>query len=58
MSSTTSEPSVAELIKQLSEQSSRLARQEGELAKAELGCRARTRLRRRLRRCPNRLPKA
>ena len=36
MSSTTSEPSVAELIKQLSEQSSRLARQEVELAKAEL----------------------
>ncbi len=33
---TTSEPSVAELIKQLSEQSSRLARQEVELAKAEL----------------------
>jgi MFS family permease len=44
MSSTTergpgaaSEPSLAELIKQLSEQSSRLARQEVELAKAELG---------------------
>jgi len=36
MSSTTSEPSVAELIKQLSEQSSRLAHQEVELAKAEL----------------------
>ncbi|HTP18412.1 MAG TPA: phage holin family protein [Solirubrobacteraceae bacterium] len=36
MSSTASEPSVAELIKQLSEQSSRLARQEVELAKAEL----------------------
>jgi tetrahydromethanopterin S-methyltransferase subunit C len=36
MSSTTSEPSVAELVKQLSEQSSRLARQEVELAKAEL----------------------
>jgi hypothetical protein len=36
MSSTTSEPSIAELIKQLSEQSSRLARQEVELAKAEL----------------------
>jgi hypothetical protein len=34
--STTSEPSVAELVKQLSEQSSRLARQEVELAKAEL----------------------
>lgn len=33
---TTSEPSVAELIEQLSEQSSRLARQEVELAKAEL----------------------
>jgi MFS family permease len=43
MSSTTertstgaSEPSLAELIKQLSEQSSRLARQEVELAKAEM----------------------
>ena len=36
MSSTTSETSVAELVKQLSEQSSRLARQEVELAKAEL----------------------
>jgi Putative Actinobacterial Holin-X, holin superfamily III len=36
MSGTTSEPSAAELIKQLSEQSSRLARQEVELAKAEL----------------------
>jgi Putative Actinobacterial Holin-X, holin superfamily III len=36
MSSTTSEPSIAELVKQLSEQSSRLARQEVELAKAEL----------------------
>src|ERR1700729_2440077 len=36
MSSTTSEPSAAELIKQLTEQSSRLARQEVELAKAEL----------------------
>ena len=34
--STTSEPSVAELVRQLSEQSSRLARQEVELAKAEL----------------------
>jgi membrane protein len=31
-----SEPSVAELVKQLSEQTSRLARQEVELAKAEL----------------------
>ena len=36
MSSTASEASIAELIKQLSEQSSRLARQEVELAKAEL----------------------
>jgi len=41
MSSTTergpaSDPSLAELVKQLSEQSSRLARQEVELAKAEL----------------------
>ena len=36
MSSTTSDASIAELIKQLSEQSSRLARQEVELAKAEL----------------------
>ena len=36
MSSTTSEPSIAELVKQLSEQTSRLARQEVELAKAEL----------------------
>lgn len=36
ISGTTSEPSVAELIKQLSETSSRLARQEVELAKAEL----------------------
>jgi len=33
---TTSQASVAELVKQLSEQSSRLARQEVELAKAEL----------------------
>ncbi len=32
----TSQQSVAELVKQLSEQSSRLARQEAELAKAEL----------------------
>src|SRR5437660_2546767 len=31
-----SQPSVAELVKQLSEQTSRLARQEVELAKAEL----------------------
>jgi len=36
MSSTASEASIAELIKQLSEQSSRLASQEVELAKAEL----------------------
>ncbi len=36
MSSTASEASIAELIKQLSEKSSRLARQEVELAKAEL----------------------
>jgi MFS family permease len=36
ISATTSEPSAAELIKQLTEQSSRLARQEVELAKAEL----------------------
>lgn len=35
-SSTASEASVAELVKQLSEQTSRLARQEVELAKAEL----------------------
>jgi membrane protein len=41
MSSTTSEPSVAELVKQLSEQSSRLARQEVELAKAELAVKGR-----------------
>ena len=31
-----SEPSIAELVKQLSEQTTRLARQEVELAKAEL----------------------
>ena len=36
----TAEPSVAELVKQLSEQSTRLARQEVELAKAELGQKA------------------
>jgi hypothetical protein len=36
MSTSQTEPSVAELVKQLSEQSSRLARQEVELAKAEL----------------------
>jgi hypothetical protein len=35
-SNAASEPSLAELIKQLSEQSSRLARQEVELAKAEM----------------------
>jgi uncharacterized membrane protein len=35
-SSTSTDPSIAELVKQLSEQSSRLARQEVELAKAEL----------------------
>ena len=34
--STSADPSVGELVKQLSEQSSRLARQEVELAKAEL----------------------
>ena len=37
----TAEPTVAELVKQLSEQSTRLARQEVELAKAELGQKAR-----------------
>src|SRR5689334_6642548 len=36
MSTSQTEPSVAELVKQLSEQTSRLARQEVELAKAEL----------------------
>jgi MFS family permease len=36
MSTTQSEASVAELVKQLTEQTSRLARQEVELAKAEL----------------------
>jgi hypothetical protein len=36
MSTPQTEPSVAELVKQLSEQTSRLARQEVELAKAEL----------------------
>jgi MFS family permease len=36
MSTSRTEPSVAELVKQLSEQTSRLARQEVELAKAEL----------------------
>jgi uncharacterized membrane protein len=35
-SSTSTDPSIAELVKQLSDQSSRLARQEVELAKAEL----------------------
>jgi MFS family permease len=34
------EPSVAELVRRLSEQTSRLARQEVELAKAELGVKA------------------
>jgi MFS family permease len=33
---TTAQASIADLVKQLSEQTSRLARQEGELAKAEL----------------------
>jgi MFS family permease len=37
----TSEPSAAELVKQLSEQTSRLARQEVELAKAELAVKGR-----------------
>src|SRR5919197_2257722 len=36
MSTSQTEPSVGELVKQLSEQTSRLARQEVELAKAEL----------------------
>jgi MFS family permease len=36
MSTSQTEPAIAELVKQLSEQTSRLARQEVELAKAEL----------------------
>ncbi len=41
MSTASSDPSIGDLVKQLSEQSSRLARQEVELAKAELASRAR-----------------